>query len=94
MKKEHGGTGRGVADSFEMLNPMYGFTGKDTMEKGEQFVNFLNENEKEKLKIAQRYYEDEIMLPEMLMQKLRKKDITNQEAKTLLSSYINSKISK
>jgi len=91
---EHGGTGRGVAQSFEMLNPMYGFTGKDTMEKGQEFVNFLNENEKEKLKIAQRYYEDEIMLPEILMQKLRKKDITNQEAKTLLSSYINSKISK
>ena len=34
------------------------------------------------------------MLPEMLMQKLRKKDITNQEAKTLLTYYINSKINK
>jgi len=35
-----------------MFNPMYGFTGKGTMEKGQEFVNFLNENEKEKLKIA------------------------------------------
>ena len=87
---ENGGTAKGIAQSMDMLNPMYGYTGKDTIEKGEAFVASLSEEEKEKLKIAQDYYEKDLMLPEEVTARLRKKDITEEEAKNLLRNYINS----
>ena len=89
---ENGGTGRGIIQSFSTLNPLYGFTGKDTMEKGEQFVKSLDDSEKQKLKIAQQYYEDELMLPDNVTALLKKKNITDTEAKNVLKKYINSKI--
>lgn len=54
---ENGGTGKGIVQSFDALNPMYGFTGKETMERGQEFMKSLNSNERAKLEIAQRYYE-------------------------------------
>lgn len=88
---ENGGTGKGIAQSISMLNPMYGFTGKETAAKGEAFVASLSEDDKEKLKIAQRYYEDDLMLPEKVATMLRQKGITNEKAKNLLRNYIATK---
>ena len=87
---ENGGTAKGIAQSFSTLNPMYGFTGKDTIEKGEAFIATLSAEEKEKLKIAQDYYESELMLPENVSKLLGKKNITEEKAKNLLNEYINS----
>lgn len=87
---EHGGTGKGIKQSFATLNPMYGYTSKDTIEKGNAFIASLTDDEKEKLKIAQDYYEKELMLPESVSSRLGKKDITDEEAKNLLRNYINS----
>lgn len=39
-------------------DPMYGFTGEATQEKGQHFISSLTSNEKEKLGIAQSYYEN------------------------------------
>ena len=91
---ENGGTAKGITQSIEMLNPMYGYTGKDTIEKGKEFVASLSEEEKDKLKIAQDYYEKDLMLPENVSAMLRKKGITDEQAKNLLTKYINSKCSK
>ena len=88
---ENGGTAKGISQSIEMLNPMYGYTGKDTIAKGEEFVNSLNDDEKDKLKIAISYYENDLMLPENVSAMLRKKGITDEQAKNLLTNYINSK---
>jgi hypothetical protein len=87
---ENGGTAKGVTQSVAMLNPMYGYTGKDTIEKGNEFVASLSEEEKDKLKIAIDYYEKDLMLPEEVSALLRKKDITDEQAKNLLTKYINS----
>ena len=85
----NGGTGNGIVQSFATLDPMYGYTGKDTIEKGEAFIASLSDEEKEKLRIAQEYYETELMLPENVAALLRKKNITDEEAKNLLISFIN-----
>ncbi len=87
---ENGGTGKGIKQSFATLNPMYGYTGKETIAKGEEFIASLSVDEKEKLKIAQIYYENELMLPENVSSLLGKKNITNEQAKNLLTNYINS----
>jgi hypothetical protein len=89
---EYGGTGRGVVDSFASLNPMYGFTSKSTMEKGQEFVASLNDNERVKLKIAQDYFDRELDLPADIKELLKKKDISDVEAKNLLTKYVKSKI--
>jgi len=86
----NGGTAKGIAQSMDMLNPMYGYTGKDTMAKGQEFVNSLSDDEKEKLQIAIDYYENDLKLPENVSAMLRKKDITDEQAKNLLTNYINS----
>lgn len=88
---ENGGTAKGIKQSFATLNPMYGFTSKDTAEKGEAFIASLTEDEKEKLKIAQDFYENDLMLPQEVLSRLGKKDITEEEAKNLLRNYINAK---
>jgi len=88
---ENGGTVKGIKQSFATLNPMYGFTSKDTAEKGEAFIASLTEDQKEKLKIAQDYYENDLMLPENVLDKLGKKGITDEEAKNVLRGYINAK---
>ena len=88
---ENGGTAKGIKQSFATLNPMHGFTGKDTAEKGEAFIASLTEDEKEKLKIAQDYYENDLMLPENVLALLGKKGITVEEAKNVLKGYINAK---
>ena len=88
---ENGGTAKGITQSIEMLNPMYGYTGKDTIAKGQEFVNSLNDDEKDKLKVAINYYENDLMLPENVSAMLRKKGITDEQAKNLLTNYINSK---
>ena len=88
---ENGGTVKGIKQSFAALNPMYGFTSKSTAEKGEAFIASLTEDEKEKLKIAQDYYENDLMLPENVLEKLGKKNITDEEAKNVLRGYINAK---
>lgn len=88
---DNGGTGKGIIQSFATLNPMYGYTGKDTIEKGKAFVKSLSEEEKEKLKIAQRYYEKDLMLPANVTELLKKKDITDTEAKNVLRRYIHAK---
>ena len=87
---ENGGTAKGIAQSMEMLNPMYGYTGKDTIAKGQEFVNSLSDDEKDKLKIAIDYYENDLMLPANVSSMLRKKGITDEQAKNLLTKYINS----
>jgi hypothetical protein len=87
---ENGGTGKGMASSFSTLNPMYGFTGKETYAKGQEFISSLTAEEKEKLKIAQDYYEKELMLPGDVSKRLGKKNITDDEAKNLMKNYINS----
>ena len=88
---ENGGTAKGIKQSFATLNPMYGFTSKNTIEKGKEFVASLTEEQKEKLKIAQEYYENDLMLPEVVLNRLGKKDITDEEAKNLLKNYISAK---
>lgn len=88
---ENGGTAKGISQSIEMLNPMYGYTGKDTIAKGQEFVNSLSDDEKDKLKIAIDYYENDLMLPENVSAMLRKKGITDEQAKNLLTKYIDSK---
>ena len=88
---ENGGTAKGISQSIEMLNPMYGYTGKDTIAKGQEFVNSLSDDEKDKLKIAIDYYENDLMLPENVSAMLRKKGITDEQAKNLLTKYINSR---
>ena len=88
---ENGGTGKGIKQAFAALNPMYGFTGKDTVEKGKAFTASLSEDEKEKLKIAQDFYENDLMLPQEVLSRLGEKDITDEEAKNLLKNYINAK---
>ena len=88
---ENGGTAKGITQSISTLNPMYGYTGKDTIEKGKAFVNSLSDDEKDKLKIAQDYYEKDLMLPGNVSELLRKKGITDEQAKNLLTKYINSK---
>ena len=88
---ENGGTAKGISQSIEMLNPMYGYTGKDTIAKGQEFVNSLSDDEKDKLKIAIDYYENDLMLPENVSAMLRKKGIIDEQAKNLLTKYINSK---
>ncbi|MCL2158361.1 MAG: hypothetical protein FWH48_03025, partial [Oscillospiraceae bacterium] len=90
---ENGGTGRGIAQSFAALNPMYGFTGKETMEKGQQFVASLDDNEKKKLEIAQRYYDSDLALPAGLAQKLRG-GLSDAEARNLLAGYIRATAKK
>ena len=89
---EYGGTGKGIVQSFASLNPMYGFTGKNTIEKGQEFVASLSDNEKEKLKTAQDYFDRELDLPMDIKLLLGKKDITDVEAKNLLTKYVKSKI--
>lgn len=86
---ENGGTAKGITQSFSTLNPMYGYTGKETIKKGEEFIATLTPEEKEKLKIAQDYYEKELMLPANVSSRLGKKNITENEAKNLLKNYIN-----
>jgi hypothetical protein len=88
---ENGGTGKGITQSIAMLNPMYGYTSEEGIEKGEAFVKSLSSDEKEKLRTAMNYYENDLMLPENVSQRLRKKDITDTEAKNLLKNYINAK---
>ena len=88
---KHGGTGKGISQSIAMLNPMYGYTSASTYEAGVAFINSLSDEEKEKLKIAYDYYEKELMLPEEVAKYLRKKDITNEEAKNVLRKYIKEK---
>lgn len=88
---ENGGTGKGITQSIAMLNPMYGYTSEEGIEKGEAFVKSLSSDEKEKLRTAINYYENDLMLPENVSQRLRKKDITDTEAKNLLKNYINAK---
>lgn len=88
---ENGGTAKCIKQSIATLNPMYGFTGKDTSEQGNAFIASLSDEEKEKLKIAQDFYENDLMLPQEVTDKLGKKDITDEEAKSLLRNYINAK---
>ena len=88
---ENGGTAKGIKQSLATLNPMYGYTSKDTAEKGEAFIASLSADEKAKLKIAQEYYESELMLPENVSDKLGKKGITEIQAKNVLINYINAK---
>ena len=88
---ENGGTAKGIKQSFATLNPMYGFTSKNTIEKGKEFVASLTEEQKDKLKIAQEYYENDLMLPEVVLNRLGKKDITEEDAKNLLKNYISAK---
>lgn len=85
---ENGGTAKGIKKSFAMLNPMYGFTGKDTIEKGKAFIASLDDEQKAKLQMAQRYYEEELGLPENVLALLGKKNITTEEAKNVLKNYI------
>ena len=88
---ENGGTGKGIKQSFATLNPMYGFTAKNTAGKGSEFIASLSNEEKEKLKVAQDFYENDLMLPPEVLSRLGKKDITDEEAKNLLRNYINAK---
>ena len=88
---KNGGTVKGIKQSFATLNPMYGFTSKETAQKGKAFVASLTEDEKEKLKIAQEYYENDLMLPENVLDKLGRNDITDEESKNVLRNYIDAK---
>lgn len=88
---ENGGTVKGIKQSFATLNPMYGYTGKDTIEKGKAFIKSLTSDEREKLLIAQDYYENDLMLPENVLDKLGRKGITDEEAKNVLKGYIRAK---
>ena len=88
---ENGGSAKGIKQSFSMLNPMYGYTGEKNIEGGKAFIASLTPEQKEKLKIAQDYYENELSLPEDVLALLGKKDITDEEAKNVLRKYINSK---
>ena len=89
---EKGGSGDGIVKSFATMNPMYGFTSKANLEKGKEFMNFLTDNEKEKLQIAQSYYEQTLSLPVNVEQQLKKKGITDDEAKNVIRNYISGKL--
>ena len=88
---DNGGTVKGIKQSLTTLNPVYGFTSKDTINKGEAFIATLTDEQKEKLKIAQNYYEKDLMLPENVLSLLGKKGITDEEAKNVLKNYITAK---
>jgi SAM-dependent methyltransferase len=83
-----GGTGKGIVQAFRQLDPLYGFTSAQTLEKGQQFIKFLNDNEKEKLVTAYRYYDEVLRLPEDVEALLKKKDLTEAEARKVLTKYI------
>ena len=87
----NGGTVKGIRQSFSTLNPMHGFTSKDNVEKGKAFIASLTDEQKDKLKIAQEYYEKDLMLPENVLEKLGKKGIADEEAKNVLRGYIRAK---
>jgi hypothetical protein len=84
-----GGTANGLSKSIAFLDPMYGFLGKETKEKGKRFVAGLNKEEKIRLKIAMDYFEKELQIPEVLDRQLRKKNIKEDEAKNAITKYIN-----
>ena len=89
---EHGGTAKGIKTSISTLNPMYGFlSGKDSAEKINAFTSSLSEAEKEKLKIAQDFYDEDLALPENVLKLLGKKGITEEEATNVLKNYIDGK---
>ena len=88
---ENGGTAKGIRQSIQMLNPLYGYTSKETYEKGLEFIASLTDEEKEKLKIAHEYYENELELPEIVYEYLGQKSTTDESAKRVLTTYIKSK---
>ena len=88
---ENVGTAKGIKQSIAALSPMYGFTSKETIEKGEKFIASLTDEQKEKLQVAQDYYENDLMLPENVSNMLGKKDVTDEEAKNVLRNNISAK---
>lgn len=89
---EHGGTAKGIKTSISTLNPMYGFlSGKDSAEKINAFTSSLSDAEKEKLKIAQDFYDEDLELPENVLKLLGKKEITEEEATNVLKNYMEGK---
>lgn len=52
------------------------------------------DEEKEKLKIAQEYYEKDLMMPENVLALLGKKGVTEEDAKKIMKAYIKSKCKK
>lgn len=91
---DNGGTARGLRQSLSTLNPLYGFTSKDTYEKGIKFIASLTEEEKEKLKIAHEYYEKDLMMPEEVLALLGRKGVTEEDAKKIMKAYIKAKCKK
>ena len=84
---EAGGSVKGIKQSLNMLNPMYGFLGKDTKAKGEEWIKSMSDDEREKLRIAQKYYDNNLALEDDISVALGKCE-TEEEAKTLLEKYI------
>lgn len=91
---KNGGTVKGIKQSISTLNPMYGFTGKETAAKGAEFIASLTDEQKDKLRIAQDYYENDLMLPENVLAILGQKGITDEQAKQALRNYIDAKCKK
>jgi hypothetical protein len=68
----------------------FGIPSDKATEKIAGFVNSLDENEKVKLKIALKYYKEELELPDNIYKKLGEKNMTNDKAKAIIKSYIYS----
>ena len=88
---ESGGTAKGLEQSIRMMDPMYGFNGKETKAKGNEFISTLTPEEKDKLETAISYYENDLKLPENVAHQLRREGITEEQAKNYLRNYINAK---
>lgn len=85
---EAGDTAKGIKQSLNMLDPMYGFVGKDTQAKGEAWINSMSDDEREKLRIAQNYYDKSLALDADISVALGNCN-TEEDAKILLKEYIN-----
>ena len=83
-----GGTPSGIATALDNMNPMDGYISKKTMAKGQEFAEWLDDNEREKLKIAQQFYDDTLSLPPGIKKLLNKNGVSNEMAKSLIANWI------
>jgi hypothetical protein len=89
---KQGGTGRGIAASFAAMNPIYGFTTKDTIPNGRLFVASLDDVGKDKLKVAYEYYKTYLAIPDAIAEWLRKESTTEEAAVAYLEKYFKKSV--
>jgi hypothetical protein len=88
---ENGGTGRGITQSLSTMSPLYGLSIKDG-EYAEFRFKFLNDKEREKLKIALEHYNDIAYLPKAYKTVLNSSKVPEFLKKKFLEKYIDMKM--